>query len=374
VEREDLNRRYLRCVLEEFGPPGSVGELTALWYERPYHLSTGRPSAIGLEFGVPALWSQIQRVARHPLVERVDPFPGLVQNVDVPAVEPSPECPSGTDSPLAKLERAQSIQSRGRQPVVVEMRDEGLLPEVAGCPTAEPCDAQRNSLAERAMLNRRQLTCVQRWLDASLREAPGSVSYSSARGSLEPLPPFGQSVSILKAFGLGIDWAEAVELAKHPFVESIWSSPDLQIATATPGCPPDLQAPIPPTSCALARESGEGKISPANRTRFQQSVGLERIQIGVAAGARICPLPLCPGRAEVCPEREAFLARWKAENLESQRCVREFIDDLGGTSSPDVSWMVNWFYATVPGRQIEVLATHPHVLKIEPYESRSSAN
>ncbi len=374
MERETLNRRNLRCVLEQFGPPGSVGEMTALWYELPHHLSTGRPSAIGLEFGVPTLWSQVQRVAQHPLVERVDPFPGLVQNVDAAAAEPAPGCPSGTELPLPKLERAQSIRSRGRQPVVVEIRDEGVLPAVASCSTAEPCEAQRNSLAERAMLNRRHVTCVQRWLDASLREAPAGVSYSAVRGSFEPLPPFGQSASTLKAFGLGIDWAEAMELAKHPYVESIWSSPDLQFATATAGCPPDLQSPIHPTSCNPARESAEGKITPVAQARFRQSVGLEHIQISVAAGATICPLPLCPGRAEACPEREAIMARWKAENLESQRCVRGLIDALGGTSSPDVSWLVNWFDATLPGPQVEVLATHPHVLRIEPYESRASAN
>ena len=47
-----------------------------LWYELPYHLTSGRPVPIGLAFGLSLTPAQIAAFAQHPFVEKIEPWPG----------------------------------------------------------------------------------------------------------------------------------------------------------------------------------------------------------------------------------------------------------------------------------------------------------
>jgi hypothetical protein len=83
----------------------------------------------------------------------------------------------------------------------------------------------------------------------------------------------------------------------------------------------------------------------------------------VRGGAIICSLPSCPTRT--CPEKDQIIARWQAENLESQRCVRQVIGAVGGSSSPEAFWLVNSFEANLTWAQIQTVTAHPQVKLVE---------
>ena len=55
-----------------------------------------------------------------------------------------------------------------------------------------------------------------------------------------------------------------------------------------------------------------------------------------------------------------------SENLESQRCVRDLIDDVGGSSDAESFWLVDAFVATLTWEQIQAVAASPQVVQIEP--------
>jgi hypothetical protein len=123
----------------------------------------------------------------------------------------------------------------------------------------------------------------------------------------------------------------------------------------------------PPSSgvvfCPLTRDSGSGKIPDAERAQFARTAGPIPVLIMVAGGAVISPLPGCDQRP--CPANEAIVARWTAENLASQLCVRQLITALGGSSDPTSFWITNSFGAALTWAQIQQVATHPHVKLIE---------
>jgi hypothetical protein len=93
--------------------------------------------------------------------------------------------------------------------------------------------------------------------------------------------------------------------------------------------------------------------------------------VAIRGGAHICPLPECPGRDQPCPDRDRYTSRWQSENADAQHCVRELITQIGGTSNPETFWLVNEFEATVTWAQIEMVAAHPHVLRIGLVDSGS---
>jgi hypothetical protein len=365
VDRQQRNQQQVRCVLDAFGPPGSVADLLPLWYESPRHLTSWQPVPIGLEFQVVALWQQVQTVAAHPFVERIDPAPGQAPLLGVaPAPVPS-DCPAATDEPLRKLTRAQ-IQDRGRQPVAVELRDSALPPEVR-CPGDTLCDAGIAAAWDRAILARRQVTCVRRWIDTQVTAAPTRVDYGAATGYITApaLPPFGQLAAATRAFGIGLTWDEVVALARHPDVETVWAGAGLSPSEPPPGCPPELTAPIPTLTCPDDREPATDKISATDQMTFARATAPVRVGVVVRGGAHICPLPLCPGRAQPCSDRDAYIARWEQEARESQRCVRDFIVGIGGSADAEVLWLGNSLGATLTWPQIQQLATHPHVQHID---------
>jgi hypothetical protein len=88
--------------------------------------------------------------------------------------------------------------------------------------------------------------------------------------------------------------------------------------------------------------------------------------ITVRGGAMVTPLPSCPERGTTCAAAEATTNRWSSENRQSQKCVRELIVSLGGTPHAEVFWLVNDFVADLTWAQIQIVATHPDVVSIEP--------
>jgi hypothetical protein len=250
--------------------------------------------------------------------------------------------------------------------VVVEIKDAGLLPALASCPDGSLCEGAVTALWERTILNTRHVTCVKRWLDVVVADVAPRVAYDAAVGSLDGprLPPFGQAPLTAKAFGVGLTWDEAVKVAAHPFVERVWSSSGLQYEPSMgPGCPPDLTKAIPTEDCPMTRDSGDGKIGAEDAAQFAQGVEPFDVLVTVLGGPVICPLPVCA--TSTCPERAAIIARWQAESLASQQCVRALVSELGGSSAADTIWLVNAFEATLTSAQIEAVSQHPQVVRIE---------
>jgi hypothetical protein len=367
VQRSALNAQEWACVEQEIAGSGSFPSATAAWYEAPHHLTTGRPVPVGVMVQLLMTVEQIERVAHHPFVERIEPPPGKGWAWDVGAPLPPADCPEANDEPLAKLGRVTSIQGLGRQPVVIELKDDGVLPPSVPCADGTSCPESVDALWDRTIANTRELTCVRRWIDAQVQEVPPSVDYAVASGSIggEVLPPFEQPTVVVKAFGLGLTWDEALGISRHPFVESMWTAPGLEIAS-TSMCPPDLSSPIQPVACSTDRESPNGKVSAAAVTLSMGSSAPQPVLITVRGGATSdCPLPQCPNRDQPCPAQELYTSRLQSENAESQHCVRELIAQIGGTSDPEVSWLSNVFGATLTWSQVQLIAAHPHVSNVD---------
>jgi hypothetical protein len=356
MERSSLNQQEWGCVGHEIAGNARLPQTTAIWYEVPYHLTTGQPVPIGTMVQLQMTREQVGRVAGHPFVERIEPPPGQGWSWGAGAPRPPDDCPKATDEPLAKLDRLTSIQGMGRQAAVIELRDDGFLPP-------QTDDAQW----ERTILNTRELACVRRWIDAQVKAVPPAVDYFVATGSVGGvvLPPFGQPTVTVKAFGIGLTWEEARGIAKHPYVEALWTASSLSIATPPDGCPPSFDTPVATVSCPDAREPLDGKLSAETRRALEASAGPQPVIVRVRGGATLCPLPQCPGPDQPCPERDKYTSRWQAENTESQRCVRDLITQLGGTSDPTVAWLTNFFGATLTWEQIQAVAAHPHVAGID---------
>jgi hypothetical protein len=113
----------------------------------------------------------------------------------------------------------------------------------------------------------------------------------------------------------------------------------------------------------MARDSGDGKIGAEDATYIAQGVEPFDVLVTVLGGPVICPLSSCA--THTCPDREAIIARWQAESLASQQCVRALVSELGGSSAADTIWLVNAFEAKVTRAQIEAVSQHPQVVRIE---------
>ena len=370
--RQDLNVKQVSCVYEAFGPQGSLNFQSVYWYEPLRILTSGVPTPIGTSFSVFALWSQIEAVARHPYVEGIEPALGEAAKIGVAPPAIPTECPLANDPPDPKLVDAAAIQGQGRQPVVIELRRE-LLPALRPCKGGGTCDDLFASGWERTVVGRRVLTCVRSWIDSQLQGFAPDVSYSRADGIVDGpvLPPFGDSIHATLAFGLGLTWDEVTEVAKHPYVERVWTSPDLQIVTLPAGCPPDYGAPVQPRVCPTTTEAIAGKFAAASQAVWQSSTGPNEVMIAVRRGSDLCPLPACPGPAVACPELTLYNDRLLEEATASQACVRALIASIGGTASSEVFVVGDSFSATLTWPQIQTVAAHPHVGQIDSRYSTS---
>ncbi|MDX2052107.1 MAG: hypothetical protein SFV15_06945 [Polyangiaceae bacterium] len=366
LQRQVLNQKALECVFESFGPPGSLKQPLALWYEAPRKLESGLPVPIGVAFSALASWSQVEVVARHPYVERIEPAFRTAAEFQVEAPKIPLECPAAVEASAAKLTEARSIQGQGRRPVVVELKLE-LLPELQLCGSEALCDAALSSGYELTILGRRMLTCVQTFIDSKLQAPASRVAYDGATGNpMVSMPPFGDPVHAVTAFGLALTWEEVQEIAKHPFIHKIWTSDGIQVDAPPEGCPPKYDEPVALPVCPATTESVSGKFRPEEEALWKATPGPHEVMISVARSAPVCPRPDCPGSGILsCPEYIQYSDRLDAETVASQTCVRALLEMIGGEervgvfprSTPGILALLTW-------AQIQAVAAHPHVLGI----------
>jgi hypothetical protein len=362
-ERQTLDAKEVSCVVAAFGPPGSIKMVTPYWYEPPRLKTSGVPVPVGTAFTVRASWSQIQEVARHPYVERIDPAPGEAPKLGLTPPPIPGECPAADEAPEPKLGDA-AIQGLGRQPVVFDLRQD-LMPALQSCAGTD-CDAAYAAGWQRTIVARRMLTCVRSWIDSKATAETPDVPYATVDGIPDGphLPPFDDGVHALLSFGLGLTWEEAREVARHPYIGHLWTSTSLSFGTLPPGCPPDYDAPVQPPDCNVTPESIDGKFLAQSQATWEASQAPNEVMIAVRRTGSVCPRPACPGRT--CPELERYLARLDQETAASQTCVRAFIASIGGTASPEVFTAGNGISATLTWPQIQMVAAHPHVQQIDP--------
>lgn len=363
--RQEQNRKQLECVVAAFGPRGSMEIQAVHWYETTKTDDEDFPHPIGTAFSTLALWSQIEKVAGHPYVEMIEPALGEAARLDLPAPPIMEECPQPSDEPLDKLVDAAAVEGAGRQPVVVELREQ-LLPPLSSCSDEETCDARISSGWRRTIAGRRMLTCVKSFIDSNLSEAAPKVEYTNFNGILGGggVPPFSEPIQVTTAFGLGLTWEEVLETAKHPFVERIWTSPALSFGVLPEGCPPDYDAPVEPPLCSTAIEDTSGKYSESDQATWEALDGEIEVVVSIRREQSLCPRPACPGREEQCPELDKYQAWADEESTASQLCVRELIHFIGGTASDEVLVLGNSLSATLTWEQIQTLAAHPDVVQI----------
>lgn len=360
-----MNAQQLRCVVEE--ALQGLSTLIPVWYEQPRRLQSGHPVPIGLAFTTPLNWSQIEQAAAHPYVAAVEPPPGGAAAALGLAGPSAPcECPTNLESSAGKLDELETIRGSGRQPAIIELKPQLL----SAPPNADAAseDAE-HVLWERAVLNRRHLTCVGRALDAVLHGPSMRVDYLAGHVafSTPPLPPWGALAATIEGFGVGLTWDEAGVLAAHPYIDRIWTYDGLEAHQDLAGCPTDLAAPVLEPKCTGERESVEGKVSVLLERR-RQDPGPHEVIVQVAGGATVCPLLSCPRPPNPCLERDVLFERYRRENVASQRCVRELVSTAGGTviEQQEDFVLVNGFLALLTLPQIDDLAAPPHVKFIEP--------
>lgn len=347
-QRMLANAQQVSCVLDGL----MRVELVATWYEEPYFSSDGAPAPVGLGFTIALSATQVRQLAAHPFVSRVEPAVGEPLRIGVTAPNAPFGCPTQAERGDTKLADAKSIEGRGRRPVLIDLKHDALPEPLVG----------------KTVVNTRHLTCLRRALDQVAQASSPGVPYGQGGGNAMVLvPPFGQSAGIVKTFGAGLTWEEVQRMAQHPYVERIWTFEGLEFDQGQPGCPPDLTKPIQTVMCPAGREPIDGKLSSNDRSRFSQAAATEKhdVLVLVRGGAKICQLPQCPPPPAVCEAKDQLTARWRDENAEAQRCVRDLIAAEGGTASSDVLFLVNAVSASLTWAQIQAVAAHPHVLQVE---------
>jgi hypothetical protein len=323
---------------------------------------------IGVAFSALALWSQIEAVAKHPYVDRIEPAFGEAARLGLPRPKIPEECPKADDAPAPKLVNAANLEGTGRKPVVVEVNRQ-VLPDLRPCGgRLEACDDFVASEWERTIVSRRVLTCVTSWIESKLGGPAPEVAYYSGDGDVTgpTLPPFGDVIHANLAFGLGLTWIEATEVAKHPFVSELWTSPGIQYGTLPSGCPLDYDSPLNTPLCAVTTEPIDGKFTAASRTIWEASQGPNEVVISVAREQALCPRPACPGPAIECPELQRYNDRVMKQAAASQTCVRTAISAIGGSASPEVFVFGNGLAAKLTWGQIQTIAARSDVLQIDP--------
>lgn len=359
--RQALNVQEVKCVLDTLGT--RVVDMSALWYELPYHLTSGVPVPIGLAFRLILSGAQIATLAAQPFVEKIEPAPGTVPGSGFPVPSLPDECPASTDDPLPKLTQLTQIQGKGLAPSIID-----LDVSERNLPAEQPCaDDACTADWERTLLNTREITCLQRAIDRIVSEVspPLTIFAFMVPGPATTLAPFDQPLAVTLALGQGVTWDEAVQLAAHPAVGDIRTYDGLSFDPPPPlGCPPDVQSPIPVVACTDQRDTIDSKFDAAALPVLQAATSPIDVDIMVSGGAPICPVTSCS--TPPCPDTGQIISWMTDVNLASQRCVRALITSLGGTSDPGTLWLVDSFQASLTWEQIQAVAAYPQVTSIEP--------
>ncbi|HEX6272290.1 MAG TPA: hypothetical protein VFZ53_04600 [Polyangiaceae bacterium] len=349
-----------------------AGDLKPLYWEDPYHFSSGRPVPVVRAFRVPLTWSLVEQLARHPYVEQIDTVPGHAPVFGTQPPPPPADCPTLREHPANKLTQLQGLRGvAGRGGVAIELSLQGIVPQ-APCGSGgalpddcEPCDAFIYAEWERSIQSTRRLACLGREVDAVAGKGAIPLDYLGLEGSL-CTPSFMSGVPSMTtvATGRALTWEEAERVAAHPYVETMvpfGSGMDPDPA----GCPLDTTVPPPVPECGEVREATAGKWTEESEERWSATPDAHDVIVQVRGAARNCPTS-CPPAPNACPSferQQEYMSEW---NWQSQRCVRELIDAVGGTATQERFWLVDMIVATLTWSQIQAVAEHPHVQTIEP--------
>jgi hypothetical protein len=266
------------------------------------------------------------------------------------------------------------LQGAGRQEVAIELSLEGI-PDQVLCDNTVPtdcgdlCDAFFYAEWERYMVSSRRLVCVGRALDAVVGFNNYQVGYDGWEGSLCTPQLLGAGPKVVTAMGRGLTWDEAVKVATHPYIASIFEIDTGVDQSGDLDCPLDTQAPVPGPECTDEREMTADKWTPDSEDAWSASTEANDVIIRVRGVAPVCPAPSCPPQPNTCPQFEleqTYMSEW---NWESQRCVRGLIAASGGLATEERFWLINIIVAELTWEQIQIVATHPHVEFIEPSDT-----
>lgn len=358
-ERQAMNQKQVDCVLAILESDEIAGPVVPVWYEPPQKLVTGLPVPIGTEFSVPAVGAALQRVATHPYVESIVPaFAEAARLGLVPTPIPE-ECPEAADEPNIKLMDLLSARDQGRVPVAVDLV-ESVLPPLRSCADSAECDEGIASAWSRSVVSTREVTCVRRFIDSYLQADSARVLYGRAEGDpLAPhVPPFGAPVNATLSFALGMTWMEAYEVAKHPYVQRIWTSDALTFETE-PECFGGSQPLV--VACTNRRESIVGKLDTQAEAKWQAATSPNLVLITIRRSLPFCEPPAC----SACPERDLYNEQLTMRSGEAQACVRELITAVGGDAPEAPSIIPDFFSALLTWPQIQSVAAHPDVARID---------
>lgn len=359
-----------RCVFEGTLPDARIDRIGSVWYEPPQYTTDASTLPFLRALRANLSLDQMRDLSRHPFLDRIEPAPGFAGPTGF-FPEPPLECPEPNDSVDAKLDGALSLQGQGRQPAAIQLKTgPDYLPPLPACADeadGELCPEAIEVHWARALLNKRAHTCVLRHIEQIVRAATPEVPYAQLGGDtrVPAIPPLGEGAAVVREFGFGLTWEEAGEIAKHPYVASIRTDPSLIFSMPEPGCPPDPNAPIVPPECPTETTPVDSKIEPALEQSFSTSPEEpQEVLISVIGGATICPLEECT--APPCASNDATTAYWEQQNLASQQCVRQFVQELGGETYPETQVLTNTFSARLDWAQVQEVATHPHVRHMDP--------
>lgn len=358
-ERQALNQKQVDCVRATFEFGSIEGPSVPVWYEPLQALSSGMPVPIGTEFSLRALGSTLVTLAEHPYVESIVPAFGEAARLSLTAPSVPEECPAASEEPDAKLVELVSIQDKGRVPLAVDFAT-SVLPPLRACPESTACDDGVASGWERSVASTNEVTCVRRFIDSQLQGPAPAVPYARGDGSPLPpyVPPFRAAVSAKLSLGLGLTRAEAYQIARHPYVQRIWTSAALSFETQA-ACFGGDQPLI--VECTEARESTVGKYDAAAEAHWRAATMPNFVLISLRRSLPLCAAPACNS----CPERDAFNERLIERFGEAQACVRNLIAAVGGSAAEEPSLAGDAFTALLTWDQIQVVAAHPDVGSIQ---------
>jgi hypothetical protein len=376
-----MSEKEFECTLMDgLGLVGSLdidralaGDLKQLYWEDPYHLSSGKPVPVVRAFRTPLTWPLVEQLARHPYVEQIDTVPGHAPILGTQPPPPPADCPTLREDPASKLTQVGALRGAERGGVAIELSLNGIV-EQAPCDPGgalpddcELCDAFVYAEWERSLQSTRRLVCLGRELDAVTSEAAIPLSYLGSAGSLctPPILP-GVAPMTTTAIGRALTWEEAERVAAHPYVQNMLPFGSGTDPNQVPGCPLDTTVPPPVPECSDEREAPDGKWTESSEATWSATPDAHDVTVQVRGAAKNCPAPSCPPPPNACPgsgDVQDYMAEW---NWQSQRCVRELIDAVGGVATEERFWIVSIIGATLTWSQIQAVGAHPHVQSITP--------
>jgi hypothetical protein len=363
AERAVLNRKQVECVVSAFAP----GAIPApRWYEAP--APGGEKYPVGVAFAASTLASNVEVVGKHPYVERIELDFGEAQRLNLAVPTPFGGCARRVDSVDPKLSKAVELESGGRKPVSVGYATD-LLPIARMCEGGGyACETSVSSIWGRAVEATRRLSCALSWLDQHLEGAPANGSQVGAEsfGATPPLPPFGVVPSVKSLDAFELTWSEALALAQDEYVTRIELDPSLTAIGPDPECVDGvINFPDPSAACDNTTEALNGKFLLEDEDTWQEvPAAKHEVSIIVRHRYELCPIAPCLVNTDTCPESERAKARVIAAATASQTCLRQFIQDIGGTASTEVLATGNIVYASLTWEQIQQVARRKDVSNI----------